>query len=130
MLDDKQYYKLSENIFNLDSGVRFVTILGNQGQVIYGGSKQGIENYLDPHDQRLSAEHILRSWKIRKEFEDAIGKTKFSMTQYEKIKRYTIPIDHNQLLFITTEYELSNQSFIENILELVEIFKKESESNS
>ena len=130
MLNDKQYYKLSENILNLDAGVRFVTILGNQGQVVYGGSKQGIENYLDPHDQRLSAEHILRSWKIRKEFEDAIGKTKFSMTQYEKIKRYTIPIDHNQLLFITTEYELSNQSFIENILELVEIFKKESESNS
>ena len=130
MLSDKQYYKISESILNLDSGVRFVTVLGNQGQVVYGGSKQGIENYLDPYDQKLSAEHILRSWKARKEFEDSIGKTKFSMAQYEKIRRHTIPIDHNQLLFITTESKLSNNLFIENVLELVDTFKNESDANA
>ncbi len=125
-MSNEEYYKLSENILSLDSGIRFVTILGNQGQIIYGGSKQGVENYLDPHDQRLSAEHILRAWKLRKEFEDAIGESKYAMAQYEKIRRYTVPIDQNRLLFITTESTLSNQSFIENILELVETFKKTS----
>lgn len=108
-MSDEEYYKLSEHILNLDSGIRFVTILGNQGQIIYGGNKQGIKNYLDPHDQRLSVEHVLRSWKLRREFEDAIGKSKYVIAQYEKIRRYTIPIDQNRLLFITTEAELSNQ---------------------
>ncbi|MDH3192487.1 MAG: hypothetical protein OEM18_07365 [Nitrosopumilus sp.] len=125
-MSNEEYYKLSENIFNLDPGIRFVTILGNQGQIIFGGNKQGIENYLDSHDQRLSAEHILRSWKLRREFEDAIGKSKFVMAQYEKIRRYTIPIDLNHLLFITTEAELTNTSFIQNTLELVETFKRSS----
>jgi len=46
------------------------------------------------------------------------------MTQYEKIRRYVIPVDQNSLLFITTESELSNQTFIQNTLELVEVFKK------
>lgn len=125
-MSNEEYYKLSENIFNLDPGIRFVTILGNQGQIIFGGNKQGMENYLDSHDQRLSAEHILRSWKLRREFEDAIGKSKFVMAQYEKIRRYTIPIDQNHLLFITTEAELTNTSFIQNTLELVETFKRSS----
>ena len=125
-MSNEEYYKLSENIFNLDPGIRFVTILGNQGQIIFGGNKQGIENYLDSHDQRLSAEHILRSWKLRREFEDVIGKSKFVMAQYEKIRRYTIPIDLNHLLFITTEAELTNTSFIQNTLELVETFKRSS----
>ena len=82
------------------------------------------KKYLDPHDQRFSAEHILRSWKLISEFENAVGKTKFTMTQYEKIRRYVIPVDQNSLLFITTESELSNQTFIQNTLELVEVFKK------
>ncbi|NNL58609.1 MAG: hypothetical protein HKP31_03980, partial [Nitrosopumilus sp.] len=102
-MSEEEHYKLSENIMNLDSGIRFVTIIGNQGQMLYRGKRENIENYLDLYDQKLSAEHVLKSWKIRKEFEDAIGKTKFVMAQYEKIRRYTIPIDENRLLFITTE---------------------------
>lgn len=125
-MSDEEYYKLSEHIFNLDSGVRFVTILGSQGQILYGGNKQGIKNYLDPHDQKLSAEHILRSWKLRKEFENAIGKSKYAMAQYEKIRRYTVPIDQDNLLFITTEPELSNHSFIDDALELIKTFKEAS----
>lgn len=46
------------------------------------------------------------------------------MTQYEKIRRYAILVDQNRLLFITTESEFSNQTFIQNTLELVEVFKK------
>jgi len=123
-MSEEEHYKLSENIMNLDSGIRFVTIIGNQGQILYGGKRENIENYLDLHDQKLSAEHVLKSWKLRKEFEDAIGKTKFVMAQYEKIRRYTIPIDENRLLYITTEPNLSNDSFIQNILDLIETFKK------
>ena len=48
------------------------------------------------------------------------------MAQYEKIRRYTVPIDQNRLLFITTEPELSNKSFMQNVLELIETFKKTS----
>jgi hypothetical protein len=125
-MSDEEHYKLAENIMNLDSGIRFVTVIGNHGQILYGGNKHGIENYLDPHDQKLSAEHVLRAWKLRREFEDAIGKTKFAMAQYEKIRRYTVPIDQNRLLFITTEPELSNKSFMQNVLELIETFKKTS----
>lgn len=123
-MSEEEHYKLSENIMNLDSGIRFVTVIGNQGQILYGGKRENIENYLDLNDQKLSAEHVLKSWKIRKEFEDAIGKTKFVMAQYEKIRRYTIPIDENRLLYITTEPNLSNDSFIQNILDLIETFKK------
>lgn len=123
-MSEEEHYKLSENIMNLDSGIRFVTVIGNQGQILYGGKRENIENYLDLRDQKLSAEHVLKSWKIRREFEDAIGKTKFVMAQYEKIRRYTIPIDENRLLFITTEPNLSNDSFIQNVLDLIETFKK------
>jgi len=36
---------------NLDPKVRFVSIIDSQGQVVYGGQRQGIENYLSELDQ-------------------------------------------------------------------------------
>ena len=125
MTQEENHYKLAENILSLDSGIRFVNVISNHGLILYGGNKQGIENYLDPHDQRLSAEHVMRAWKLRKELEDNIGKSKFVMAQYEKIRRYTVPIDENRLLYITTEPELTNGSFIQNVLDLIETFRNE-----
>ena len=39
---------------NLDDGVRFVTILDKSGEVLFGGQREGIQNYLSEDDQKKS----------------------------------------------------------------------------
>jgi len=118
MSDNEEFYKLFESIMNLDPKVRFVSIIDSQGQVVCGGQRQGIENYLSELDQKLSIKHALDAWRIRTQFSDQIGESKFAMAEYGKIKRYTIPLDQNHLLYMTTDTEIDHCAFTENVLRL------------
>ena len=120
----EEFNKLYESILNLDPGVRFVIIIDSQGQVVSGGQREGNQNYLEPLDQQLSIKHALESWHLRIQFADKIGQAKFALAVYEKLRRYTVPIDQNYLLYITTEPDISYHSFIEDVLNLVEMHKK------
>ena len=120
---EEEFYKLFESLMNLDPHVRFVSIVNSQGQIVYGGQRQGIENYLTPLDQKLSIQHALDSWRLRTQFADQIGQSKYAMAEYDKIKRYTVPIDQNYLLYLTTESDVEHGVFIKNVLKIVESHK-------
>jgi len=120
----QEFNKLLESILNLDPGVRYVIIIDSQGQVVSGGQREGNQNYLDPLDQQLSIKHALESWQLRIQFADKIGEAKFALAVYEKLRRYTVPIDQNHLLYITTEPDISYHSFMDDVLNLVEKHKK------
>jgi hypothetical protein len=42
---------------------------------------------------------------IDSELADKIGKGKYTLTEYEKFKRITIPLEDKYLLYVTTEVE-------------------------
>jgi len=120
----EEFNKLLESILKLDPGVRYVIIIDSQGQLVSGGQREGNQNYLNPLDQQLSIKHALESWHLRAQFADKIGHAKFALAVYEKLRRYTVPIDQNYLLYITTEPDISYHSFMEDVLNLVEMHKK------
>jgi len=121
---DEEFNKLCKSILNVDPGVRFVIVIDSQGQLVSGGQREGNQNYLEPIDQQLSIKHALDSWRLRTQFAEKIGKSKFALGVYEKIRRYTVPIDQNYLLYITTEPDISHHSFMQDVLNLVETHKK------
>jgi hypothetical protein len=123
-VSDEEFKKLCESILNIDPGVRFVIIVDSQGQLVSGGQREGNQNYLEPLDQQLSIKHAIESWNLRTQFADKIGEAKFALAVYEKLRRYTVPIDPNHLLYITTEPDISYHTFMEDVLNLVEIHKK------
>ncbi len=122
------YYKLYDSIVNLDSKIRFVTIIDSNGRLILGGQKDGIQNYLIPEDQKKSLKSASKMWEIRNQFVDFLGKGKYAMAEYEKVKRYTFPLDNTNLLYITTEPELEHNFFIKQIFKLLNYYKIKSDS--
>ena len=124
-VSEEEFTKLIKSILSLDSGVRYVIIIDSQGQVVSGGQREGNQNYLDPLDQQLSIKHALESWRLRIQFAEKIGQAKFALAVYEKLRRYTVPIDQNYLLYITTEHDISYNTFMQDLLNLVETHKKE-----
>ena len=113
------YYKLYQSILNLNSKIRFVTIIDLDGRLIFGGQKDGIQNYLLPEDQKKSLQSASKMWNLRNQFSGFIGKGKYAMAEYEKVKRYTIPLDNAHLLYITTEPDLDHDLFVNNIFKLL-----------
>ena len=122
MLDRKEFYKLFDSIMNLDDRVRFVTIINKSGTIIFGGQREGVQNYLSEEEQKKLLKHILDSWFLRNQFFKGIGSGKYATVEYQKVKRFTFPLNDSYFLYITTEPNIDSCSFIENILHMKESF--------
>ena len=86
MLDRKKFYKFYNSIMNLDDKIRFVTIVDKSGVIIFGGQREGVENYLSEEAQKKSIKHILNSWFLRNELSEEIGSGKYATADMKKSK--------------------------------------------
>jgi plasmid stability protein len=113
------YRKLYQDIMELDPKIRLVTICDIDGRVMYSEHREGVRNLLTPEESKKSLELAVNAWKTRSELATKIGKGKYVLAEYEKIKRITMPLGHDILLYITTEPEADHSNIIHGIGELV-----------
>ncbi|MGB6673951.1 MAG: hypothetical protein WBE34_16085 [Candidatus Nitrosopolaris sp.] len=108
---------------NLDPKIRLVTICDIDGRVMYSEHREGVRNLLTPEESKKSLELAINAWKTRSELATKIGKGKYVLAEYEKIKRITMPLGHddddNHLLYITTQPEADHSKIIRGIGDLV-----------
>src|ERR687890_57867 len=109
------YQKLQADIMNIDPKIRLVTICDTNGKVMFSDHRQGVKNLLSPEESKESLELAVNSWKTRSKLAPKIGKGKYVLAEYEKIKRITMPFGDNHLLYITTEPEPDHQNIINSI---------------
>jgi hypothetical protein len=115
-----EYDNLCKQILNLDSKVRFAGICDDTGEIKYGGQREGIKNLLSPEDTKRSNLQALARWGLRNALAAKIGKGKYAMAEYEKIKRITVPLENDHLLLVTTEVEADHRRIINNVLKLLQ----------
>ena len=123
--NQEEFYKIYNSIMNLDNKVRFVTILDKSGDVLFGGQREGIENYLSEEDQKKSIKHVTDAWFSRNQFSSGIGEGKYAMAEYGRVKRFTFPLNASHIIYITSEPGLDQTSFVDSVLKI-----KESHQNS
>jgi hypothetical protein len=112
------YQKLYTDIMNIDTKIRLVTICDINGKVMFSDHRQGVKNLLSTEESKESLELAINSWKIRSKLAPKIGKGKYVLAEYEKIKRITMPLGENHLLYVTTEPEADHQNIISRIRNL------------
>ena len=112
------YKRIYENIMNIDPKVRLVTICDLNGKIAYSDHRQGVTNLLTPEESKKSLELAINSWKTRTQLAAKIGKGKYVLAEYEKIKRITMPLGDSHLLYVTTEPESDHASLINKIQRL------------
>ena len=120
MSNPEEFYTVYNSIMNLDNKVRFVTVLDSNGEILFGGQREGIENYLSDEDQKKSIKHITDAWFNRNQFSSGIGNGKYAMAEYEKVKRFTFPLKNSRnIVYITTEPDVDHCSFVEDVLKII-----------
>ena len=70
---------------------------------------------LSPEESKKSLELAVNSWKTRSQLAPKIGKGKYVLTEYEKLKRITMPLGDEHLLYITTEPEANHSKIIDTV---------------
>jgi hypothetical protein len=111
----KQHYV---DIINIDPKIRLVTICDANGQIMYSRHREGVQNLLSKEESKKSLELAMTSWKVRGEVADKIGKGRYVLAEYEKIKRLTMPFGDELLLYITTEVEADHSRIYDSIRKL------------
>ena len=113
------YERLCKDILNLDPKIRFAGICDETGETKYGGQREGVRNLLSPEETKKSNLQALARWGLRNTLAPKIGKGRYSMAEYEKIKRITALLENYNLLLVTTEIEADHGRIIDNILQLL-----------
>ena len=55
-------------------------------------------------------------WGLRNSLSHKVGRGKYSMAEYEKIKRITFSLDPDHLLLVTTEVDTEHMKVIDSVL--------------
>ncbi len=113
------YDNLCKSILNLDSKIRFTVICDETGEIKYGGQREGVENIPSNDETKRSNLQALARWGLRNSLSSKIGRGKYAMAEYEKIKRISIPLDDDHLLLITTEVQADHGKIISNVLKFL-----------
>jgi hypothetical protein len=109
------YKRTYEDIMNIDPKIRLVTICDLSGKIMHSGHRQGVTNLLTPEESKKSLDLAIKAWKTRSELAPKIGKGKYVLAEYEKIKRITMPLREDHILYITTEVEADDRWIIDRV---------------
>jgi hypothetical protein len=113
------YGRLYKQIMDLDLSIRLVTICTIDGQIMYSDHREGVKNLLTTEESKKSLELAVNAWKTRNELAPKIGKGKYVLVEYEKIKRITMPLnDDKHLVYITTEIPSDHDKIINGVRQL------------
>lgn len=110
--------KICKQFLGLSPKIRYVGLMNDFGRTISGQLRKGVIPLFSPDEAR--DENFLEATRnqLRKKFEKAIGKTRFTITENEKVKIVTIPITRG-FFYITLEKDTENRE----ILKIIESIK-------
>jgi hypothetical protein len=109
------YQKLYQDILSLDGNIRMVTICDTDGKIMHSDHRPGVTSLLTSDESRKSLEMAVNAWKSRSQLAPKMGKGKYVLAEYEKIKRITMPLGDKHLVYVTTEPQANNANIISGI---------------
>lgn len=111
--------KFYEGIMSMDSTIRYVAVQNTDGEQICGHIRKGVTPYLDDDEIKMMHYYAGQRWDTRKKIAHKIGNAKYAMAEYDKIKRFTFPLDEGHLLMLTTEISSEPSNTIPKVLDLI-----------
>jgi len=112
------YFKLCNEIKELDPKIKFAGVINERGRLVAGGMKEGAESFESQKDEVLFMELALKA-KMRKEFDKQLGSVNFAMSQREKALGMSFPIGNSDVLCVFADPNADYQKLIEKIRSVI-----------
>ena len=117
------YDILCKEILAIDHNVRFAVAF-REGERLGGGYRDNVSSLLSPDEVNTSLSYACQRWETRKNLAHRIGKAKISITEYEKVKQITLPVDEKTLLLVSLETNVEYFRVVEILLNLKKIIRQ------
>ncbi len=121
-----------DRVLELHNSIRFAGFVNNMGTIIAYQYRDGLDPLLKTNETELSFIDTVLRMRTRKDMEPKLGKTIYSLTLYEKVKRATILPDSEEDPILMASLDTNNNKggidheclIREGILPLVSHFLK------
>ena len=113
------YSKLCSLISGLEPAIRGVFVYHFSGELLAGGILDSTKSYLPTEEITKSVHNTISRWKSRESLYPFLGVGKYSITEYEKIKRITFLLETHVILVISMEVNVDHDLVIKKVLQLI-----------
>lgn len=114
--------KLVSMIMEANKFVRYAAVCNSEGKILWNSHRNDVNNILTLGETKASLKRSMNTWKSRDELSHKIGKGQYAIVAYDKIKRITVPLPNNHMLFVSVEGE--KPAYIKDILNIVDYIQK------
>ncbi|MGI0038096.1 MAG: hypothetical protein ACRD99_07040 [Nitrososphaera sp.] len=89
----------------MDNSIRFAGIANNMGKVVAHEFREGVASMLTFEELEGSAVKSVLRMKTREDYEAKLGKAIYTFTLYEKVKRASIPLEHQDYVLLMVSFD-------------------------
>ncbi len=112
------YEKFCSQILEKDPKIRFAAVYDQWAARVGGGMREGLESLLSEHMENELVNLSIIHWKARKDTAEMLGKTKYTMAEYDTIKRFSFYLGDEHMLLVSTEKEADTNSVVDKVIQL------------
>ncbi|MCZ6583155.1 MAG: hypothetical protein O6761_08315 [Thaumarchaeota archaeon] len=95
--------KLVSMILQGNKNARYAAVSDSEGKIISDEHRSNEENILTLDETKAMLLRAIQNWKIRENISPKVGKGQYAIVTYEKIKRITVPLPDDHLLFVSVD---------------------------
>jgi len=110
--------QICKDVLDIDESVRFAMIVQDRVKK-FGGYRYDTVAILNSEELDQSIQYAHERMAGRILVEHKLGKTKYAMAEYEKVKRITFPLDHKTLLLVSLDVKSNHDQIIKSILKIL-----------
>ena len=110
--------KLVSMILEANNNVRYACICDEEGKILWNSRRNDIQSIMTLEDTKDSLKRALENWKDRNTLSAKIGRARYAVIDYEKLKRITVPLRNNHLLYVHVEGD--KPSWVGDIMKIVD----------
>ena len=112
------FEKFCADILASNPQIRFATVYDEWGKRLAGGIRDGVQNLLSDHAEKELVSLSVMDWKARKEMSKWLGKTIYTLGEYEKIKRFSFYLGEDNLLLVSAEKDADTNIVVDQVIKL------------
>jgi hypothetical protein len=112
------YEKFCSQILEADPKIRFATVFDEWSVKVGGGMRDGVESLLSDRASNELVNLSTLDWKSRKDMAKWLGKTKYTLAEYDTIKRFSFYLGDDYLLLVSTEKDCDTDMIVDKVIKL------------
>lgn len=110
-----EFEHLLDRVMDLDGHIRHARVCNMDGNVVCSRQRKGVVNLLTEQETRESLMYSVNSWKTRAQLADKIGRGRYVLAVYEKLRRVTLPLGKDHLLLVSFDNKGGQMDVVEKL---------------